>query len=185
MEGYIYKIDKNKKYQIYYTISQTKLNLFISDLSAIDNTFTSNYLLGDLNAKLTKLIQFKTIEEFQSLLYQNIKEKTLVLKPYKNVINSIWRIFPLSKDKLQTFSLISSMDINQNISLFFYSDYLTSEKVVKEMETAINIKIHPIMKEEKTYTKIVYNNWLIDSIFFIKNNNNDEEKQEEFTSLYK
>ena len=177
MEGYTYKTKDKQTYQIYFTINQKKLYLFISDLSFKVSTFTSNYLLEDLNAKLSKLIQFKNIEEFQSLLIQNIKEKKLILKPYKNVINLIWRIFPLSKEKIQTFTLLSSIDINQNISLFFYSDYLTSKKVVKEIETAINLKILPTESEKETYIKNVYNHWLIESMFFVKNNNDEKKKK--------
>ena len=57
--------------------------------------FSSDYELKNLNEKLEKIITFKEISEFEKLLEKNISKKTLILKsPYKNVCNSIWKIFP-------------------------------------------------------------------------------------------
>ena len=184
MECYKYRTeDQKKKYRIFLKIRHKKLNMFIFNKT---EKYMSNYLLEDLNAKLSKLIQFKTIEDFKAHLIKNIKEKQLILKsPYKNVINSVWKIFPLSKEKRQTFTLISSLDTNKSISLFFYSDYASSEKVVKEIDNSIIIKKLITKNEEKTYTNYFYDHWLIENMFFLNKNVQKINKKDEFLSMYK
>ena len=134
-----------------------------------------------------KIITFKTIEQFLELLVENLKKKTLILeKPYKNVITSIWKMFPNSKEKTQTFSLLSSLDSNKNITILFYSDFKSSENVVKEIEKSARVQ-EPKVTNELFYSKRSYNDhWLLDNIYFLSGNydNNENKKAEDFIRLY-
>ena len=146
-DSYEYISEDKKTYKIKFTIIEkdeiNQLILSFIDKSEKNNSYSSNYQVIDLNEKFGKTIQFKTINDFKECLIQNIKKKLLVLKsPYKNVINSQWRTFPKDSEKENTFTLILSKLFNKNISLFFYSSFSNSEKIVKEYEKEFNIKIN-------------------------------------------
>ena len=146
----------------------------------------SNYKLDDLNIKFIKIIQFKTIEQFMSILIENIKKKYLILNsPYKNAITTTWKIFPDSKEKKQTFSLVSSFDSHKTISLLFYSDFKTSEKFLKEIEKAIQGE-KPNEDKQSFYLKLFYEeHWLIENMYFLSNEyKDDKNKIKKFLQLY-
>ena len=146
----------------------------------------SNYILDDLNIKFTKIIQFKTIEQFMSILIENIKKKYLILNsPYKNAITTTWKIFPDSKEKKQTFSLVSSFDSHKTISLLFYSDFKTSEKFLKEIEKAVQGE-KPNEDKQSYYLKLFYEeHWLIENMYFLSNEYKDNKsKIKDFLQLY-
>ena len=184
---YTYKSEDNKDYIVYFgKYEQKKLKIFFSDLSSKNKIFMSKYQLDDLNIKFRKLIQFKTIEEFINVLVENINKKSLILNsPYKNAITSIWRVFPDSKDNIQTFSLSSSLDSNKSISLVFYSNFKTSEKLVKAIENSIQEE-SPKQTNELFYLKLSYDDhWLIENMYFLNGEYNDEKKKtEDFLKLY-
>ena len=184
---YQYDSENKKNFLIYFLVyDKINIRLFISDLSSEKRIFVSNYQLDDLNIKFKKLIQLKTIEKFRDLLIENIKKKTLILKePYKNSLTSIWRIFPDSKDKKQTFSLASSLDSRKKITLLFYSDFKTSEPLVKEIEKSIKTE-KPELIDKKFFKLLSYkDNWLIESMYFLTNQNDDDsKKKEDFLKLY-
>lgn len=141
-----YTIEKNKtllSFEISLcTYDIKKIRISISDLSSTNKIFSSNFELDDLNIKFMKVIEFKDIEKFSLLLAENIKKKKLVLERYyNNAISSTWKVFPDSKDEKQeqlTFSFVSSLASNKNISLIFYSNFKKSEKFVKEIEKNID-----------------------------------------------
>ena len=181
-DSYEYISEDKKTYKIKFTIIEkdeiNQLILSFIDKSEKNNSYSSNYQVIDLNEKFGKTIQFKTINDFKECLIQNIKKKLLVLKsPYKNVINSQWRTFPKDSEKENTFTLILSKLFNKNISLFFYSSFSNSEKIVKEYEKEFNIKINE-KKIEDNYIKFNYkHNLFIDNFYFLPTKYDDEEKK--------
>ena len=186
---YSYKSEDNKNFAVYFRkYEQRMLKVYFSDLSSKNKIFLSKYQLDDLNIKFKKLIQFKTIEEFIKVLVENINKKYLILNsPYKNAITSIWRVFPDSKDKIQTFTLSSSLDSNKSISLIFYSNFKTSEKLVKAIENSIQ-KESSKQTNELLYLKLSYDDhWLIENMYFLNGeyNNDEKKKTEDFLKLYK
>lgn len=180
--------EDNKSYSIYF--SQIKKNgkkviLFISDDSETNKVFISKYELDDLNIKFMGIIHFKSIHEFQKLLIENLKNKKVILKaPYKNSITSTWKLFPKDEAKKNTFILLSSLDENGNITLMLYSNYQESEKAIKEIEKQAQAEKKG-EDDELIYKKIIYDNWLIDDIYYLKEQYKDEvKKMEDFTKLY-
>lgn len=135
---YKYMSEDNKSYSIYFSQikdNENKVILFIEDDSETNKVFISKYELNDLNTKFMGIIHLKNIHEFQKLLIENIKSKKVILKsPYKNSITSTWKVFPKDETKKNTFSLLSSLDENGNVTLMFYSNYQESEKPLKEIE---------------------------------------------------
>ena len=138
--------------------------------------FSSDYELKNLNEKLEKIITFKEISEFEKLLEKNISKKTLILKsPYKNVCNSIWKIFPNDDSKKETFTLMSQKSFNKKISLFFYENFTKSEKFVLEAERQLLLKQKEQIKTE-TYIQSFYeDNLFIDNMFFLIGKEDNEE----------
>jgi len=180
--------EDNKSYSIYF--SQIKKNgkkviLFISDDSETNKVFISKYELDDLNTKFMGIIHFKSIYEFQKLLIENLKNKKVILKaPYKNSITSTWKLFPKDEAKKNTFILLSSLDENGNITLMLYSNYQESEKAIKEIEKQAQAEKKG-EDDELIYKKIIYDNWLIDDIYYLKEQYKDEvKKMKDFTKLY-
>jgi len=87
---FYYKGKNSNNYKI--IIETTKEDTLF--LSIVDDkngdVYSSDYYLTNLNEKFLNIIKFKKINEFKSLLAENIKSKLLVLnEPYKNVINSV------------------------------------------------------------------------------------------------
>ena len=133
--------EDKKSYQIILEI--TKDDYFI--LTIIDpknnDVYSSNYYLNNLNEKFGNTIKLKTLKDFESLCALNITKKLLVLKPpYKNVINSVWKIFPNNKSKTQTFTLISSKSYNKKISIYSYYNYTNIKNIVEEIQKQLLIE---------------------------------------------
>ncbi len=198
-----YKGEDKKIYRISVSkdIKKKELKLFIYNEEATDRVFSSEYKLDYLNVKFNNELNFKDIENFEQIIYDNIRKKTLVLKsPYKNVISSIWKLYPKDKDKLITFSLISTLSLEIKISLLFYSDYLSSEKIVKEMEMQSRSKIkrsefttidlsEKVGKtlELKYITNIYEKNKFIENMVFLSEKyekEKEEIKKEDFITIY-
>ena len=144
----------------------------------INEIYSSNYLLDNLNEKFEKVVSFKDISDFKKILEKNINKGTLILKsPYKSVIDSIWKIFPNDSSKNQTFTLISQKSFNKTISLFFFENYTKSESFVKEVENQLLIKQKEKIKFVN-YTQFTYEtNIFVDSMFFLLGKEEDEEKK--------
>ena len=184
--AFYYKSKDKKDYKIYLHINGKNIKIFIFDLSSDKKVFISKYQLDDLNVKFMKLIKFKKIEEFLDNLVENIKRNTLILEaPYKNVITSIWRVFPNSNDKKQTFSLLSSLDSNKSISILFYSDFKSSENLVSKIIYSAKAG-NPNIKQESLYSRFSFDeHWLIENLYFLKNQYDDENKKtEDFLKIY-
>ena len=185
---YKYMSEDNKSYSIYFSQikdNENKVILFIEDDSETNKVFISKYELNDLNTKFMGIIHLKNIHEFQKLLIENIKSKKVILKsPYKNSITSTWKVFPKDETKKNTFSLLSSLDENGNVTLMFYSNYQESEKPLKEIEKQAKAEKKG-ENDELIYKKIIYDNWLINDIYYLKEQYKDEQKKmDDFTKLY-
>ncbi len=137
-----YTGEESKDYKIIIEISKND-DLFLSIVGSQNNDiYSSNYYLNNLNEKFLNVINFKTIKDFRVCLLENIKRKTLILKPpYKNVINSIWKVFPSDKTKEQTFTLISSKSSNKKISIYSFSDFSKVKNIAEELKKQLSVEI--------------------------------------------
>ena len=174
---YVYDGEDKNKYTIkIVTENNNSLTLFIKG-SGVNETYSSSYLLENLNEKFDKIVYCKDISDFKKIIEKNISKKTLVLKaPYKSVINSIWKIFPNDASKKQTFTLISQKSFNKNISLFFYENYTKSEKFVKEVEKQLLINSKEKVKKEPIIKYIYESNLFIDNMYFFLGKEENEKK---------
>ena len=119
---------------------------------------------------------FKEINLFHQCLIDNLNKKSLILKsPYKNVISSIWKTFPKNENQIHTFTLISSRIYNKNISLIYFSNYTQSEEIVKEIEKQLQIN-QKTKTDEKFYSKISYDSYFIQNMYFLLNKYDNEKK---------
>ena len=120
---------------------------------------------------------FKEINLFHQCLIDNLNKKSLILKsPYKNVISSIWKTFPKNENQIHTFTLISSRIYNKNISLIYFSNYTQSEEIVKEIEKQLQIN-QKTKTDEKFYSKISYDSYFIQNMYFLLNKYDNEKKK--------
>jgi GTP-binding protein EngB required for normal cell division len=65
---------------------------------------------------------------------------------------------------------------NKNISLIFYSNYTISEEVVKEIERQLEIN-QKSKFEDNFYSKITYDSYFIQNMYFLLNKYSNEEKK--------
>ena len=164
-------------------------DLFLSIIRNPNNDiYSSSYYLNNLNEKFLNVTKFKAIKDFKLCLFENIKGKHLILNsPYKNVINSIWKVFPTEKGKEQTFTLISSKSANKKISIYSFSDYNKIKNVIEELKKQITIEINKTSlqsKDKKIETIKFENNWILDYIYCLKGNYTDKkEKEKDFKQL--
>ena len=182
-----YKAEDSKYYQIKIKTLDNKLILTIKGNSDLNELYSSNYELDNLNKKFGKITNYKSIADFKECLIGNIDEKVLFLKaPYKNVVDSVWKIFPYDKTKKESFTLISQKAFNKNISLLFYDNISKSEDFVKEVENQLKIS-----KDKKyilpKYLKINYkeNLFINDMYFLLGKYDNEERKIKEFIDIIK
>ena len=180
--------EDSKKYKIIIeTTKDEDLFLSIIGISSTD-IYSSNYYLNNLNEKFLNVIKFKTIKDFRTCLMDNLKKKLLILKsPYKNVINSVWKVFPNEKSKEQTFTLISSKASNKKISIYSFSDYNKIKNILEELKKQLSVEVNKTSlqsKDNKIDTITLENNWLLDYIYCLKENYKDKkEKENDFMKL--
>ena len=173
---YTYEAEDKNKYQILFHKYEKKIKISFTNQSSSDLEYTSEYQLDELNERFGKVIHFKEINVFYQCLIDNIRKKSLIIKPpYKNIITSIWKIFPIQKTN-QTFTLMFSKLFNKNISLIFYSNYTISEEVVKEIERQLEIN-QKSKFEDNFYSKITYDSYFIQNMYFLLNKYSNEEKK--------
>ena len=183
-----YTGEESKDYKIIIEISKND-DLFLSIVGSQNNDiYSSNYYLNNLNEKFLNVINFKTIKDFRVCLLENIKRKTLILKPpYKNVINSIWKVFPADKSKEQTFTLISSKSSNKKISIYSFSDFSKVKNIAEELKKQLSVEIvknNVQSKNNKTDLITFEENWLLDYIYCLKGNYSDQkEKENDFITV--
>ena len=164
-------------------------DLFLSIIRASNNDiYSSNYYLNNLNEKFLNVIKFKTIKDFKLCLLENLKRKLVILEPpYKNVINSKWKVFPTEKSKEQTFTLISSKSSNKKISIYSFSDYNKIKNVLEELTKQLSVGVNKTglqSKDSKVDIITLENNWLLDYIYCLKGNYTDnKEKENDFMKL--
>jgi len=161
-----YVSEDKQHYVICLEETKNEIIISISNENDNDSPFSSKYEIDYLNEKFGKSISFKNIQEFRACLKDNVQKQLLVIKkPYKNVINTVWKLYPKNSNDKKTFTLISSQSWEKNLSLFFYSNFKRAEKVVKEIEDQAHMKScqenKHISFEEKKYNK------LIDKMFFL------------------
>ena len=166
-------------------LEETKSEMIISFTSQKDDDspFVSRYELDYLNEKFGKTIQFKSIEEFRNCIKTNVDKNLLIIKkPYKNVINTVWNIFPHDNKNKKTFTLTSSQSWEKNLSLLFYSNYKRAEKVVNEIEKQIQVK--PKQKNNKSnYLEHTYDKLIENMIFLDDQYENKDNKLEAFKKI--
>ena len=173
---YTYEAEDKNKYQMLFHKYEKKIKISFTNQSSSDLEYTSEYQLDELNERFGKVIHFKEINVFYQCLIDNIRKKSLIIKPpYKNIITSIWKIFPIQKTN-QTFTLMFSKLFNKNISLIFYSNYTKSEEVVKEIERQLEINQKSKI-EDNFYSKITYDSYFIQNMYFLLNKYSNEEKK--------
>ena len=188
-QSYINKYkSEDGKYNYVILFEETKNEIIISltnEGNENDNSpFTSKYEIDYLNEKFGKNAYFKNIIHFRECLINNIEKKLLKIKsPYKNVINTVWKLFPKDYKDKKTFTLISSQSWEKNLSIIFYSNYKRAEKIVKQIEDQAQINPNIII-DKKIYKEQKYNK-LIENMIFLgdKNDNDKEDKKKEL--LYK
>ena len=158
MSKYI-SVDK-QCYVICFEETKNEIIISLTNEKDDDSPFSSKYEIDYLNEKFGKNISFKSIQEFRACLKDNVQKHFLeIKKPYKNVINTVWKLHPKNSNDKKTFTLISSQSWEKNLSLFFYSNLKRAEKVVKEIEDQTQMK--PIQEnkqisyEEKKYKKLI------------------------------
>jgi len=159
MSKYISEDEQN--YVIY--LGEAKNEIIISLINEKNNgsPFTSKYELGYLNEKFGKNINFKSIQDFRICLRENVQKYLLIIKkPFKNTINTVWKLYPKNAKKhKKTFTLVSSQSWEKNLSLFFYSNFKRAENVVKEIEDQAQMKPRQENKEksfeERKYIKLI------------------------------
>ena len=183
-----YKGKNSNNYKI--IIETTKEDtLFLSIVDSKNgDVYSSNYYLTNLNEKFLNIIKFKKINDFKSLLAENIKSKLLVLnEPYKNVINSVWKVFPSDKSKNQTFTLISSKSSNKKISIYSFSNFSKIKNIVEEIKQQLSIEINKnsLQSKDNAIDNITFeNNWILDNIYCLKGNySSQKDKENDFIKL--
>ena len=183
-----YKGENSNNYKIIIeTTKEEDLFLSIVDLKSRD-VYSSNYYLTNLNEKFLNVNKFKKIIDFKSNLVDNIKSKSLILKaPYKNVINSVWKVFPSDKSKNQTFTLISSKSSNKKISIYSYSNFSKIKNIIEEIKQQLSIEINKnsLQLKEQFIDKITFeNNSYLDNIYCLTGNySSKNEKENDFIKL--
>ena len=171
--------EDKKNYQIILEI--TNDNDFILTIIDINNgdSYSSNYYLNSLNDKFGNIIKLKTLKDFESCCVENIKKKLLILKsPYKNIINSVWKIFPKNNSNNQTFTLISTKSYNKKISIYTYYNYPKIKNIVEEIQRQLLIEIEKnrLNIEDKNINYLSFkDNWILDTIYCFKENMIDKE----------
>ena len=176
-----YKGENSNNYKIIIeTTKEEDLFLSIVDLKSRD-VYSSNYYLTNLNEKFLNVNKFKKIIDFKSNLVDNIKSKSLILKaPYKNVINSVWKVFPSDKSKNQTFTLISSKSSNKKISIYSYSNFSKIKNIIEEIKQQLSIEINKnsLQLKEQFIDKITFeNNSYLDNIYCLTGNYSSKKRK--------
>ena len=171
--------------QYYIVLFEETKNEIIISLTNVgsenDNSpFTSKYEIDYLNEKLGKKAYFRSIFHFRECLINNIERKLLkIKKPYKNVINTVWKLYPKDYKDKRTFTLISSQSWEKNLSLIFYSNHKKAEKIIKQIEAQAQINPKKI-NDKKDYKEQIYDK-LIENIIFLGDKydkDNDDKKKE-------
>ena len=145
--------------------------------------YSSEYNLDFINDKLKKVKDFKkfqTAENFSECLKENMERDTYnINSPYDNkIIATTWRVFPNDKNLKQTFTLILERKINQNLSLFFMSNYDRAKKLIDEIEEQECFKNKEI-KNIDNFNEIIYENGsILENIIYFKDINNANEPED-------
>ena len=182
--------ENEKKYQIIFEVTNDNvLILTIIDLKDGD-LFISNYFLNNLNDKFGNTIKLKTLKDFESCCIENINKKLLILKPpYRNIINSVWKVFPNNKSNSQTFTLISMKSYNKKISVYNYYNYPKIKDIVEQIQKQLLIEIQKssLMIEDENMDLLSFkDNWILDKIYCLKGNYSKmEDKENDFIKLLK
>ena len=176
--SYDYTSEDNIRYKLFFAIKAEIIELI---LTRNNNYFKSIYRLEFLNDKFGKKASFKNLSDFKNLLKKNISKNSLIIKPiYRTIIRTIWKIKPGKKDSKETFTLLSYKNINDKLSILFYSNYKIAEKAIKELinqEFNKNINKEEFIKEDNKLKFNNVNKLEINSTF---DNINDISKNEEF-----
>jgi len=174
-KSFNYYSKDSKKYEI--LISEVNEKIILNLITSDSSFYISKYRLEFLNEKLGKIIKFNKASQFINCLIENIIKNTMVVEPpYKNVITTIWKLFPNDSKKEESFTLISSKKCNQKLSIIFYSSHKRAEKISDIITEDLNL-----IKENKNENRIefIYNNgFYFDNIIFLEINDKEEKYDE-------
>ena len=131
MEGYSFTRFNNDVIQIKYNERKIYICVY-EDMNEYSSVFTLNFI----NDKLSGIIKFKTLSNFCDCLYDNINKNSLLIDPpYKDkVIATKWMLFPNENKFTHTFTLMLRRRVNENLSLYFFSNYKDASVIIKEIE---------------------------------------------------
>ena len=152
--------------------AKKNISIYVSTANQ-QETYSSQYNLDFINDKLKKIKDFKkfrTLESFRDCLKDNIDNKTFnINSPYDNkIIATTWRVFPKNNNLKQTFTLILERKINQNLSLFFFSNYDRAEKLIKVIEEQGYYKNKNVQNIED-FNEIIYDEGsILENIIYFK-----------------
>ena len=172
-----YISEDNKKYFI--TIEYKENILINFEEEQTKTKFKTKYGLVFINERFGKKFHFKNISQFYDCLNNNISKRKLIINPpYKNIINTIWKIYPKDSSKKETFTLILNKVFNKKLSLIFLSDYNKYENIVKKIISHGKLQLQSKKKINKDFYELTCKNsfMLENFIFFEKNENNIEDK---------
>ena len=147
--------------------------------------YSSEYNLDFINDKLRKIKDFKkfqTLESFSNCLKENIDSNTLnINSPYDNkIIATIWKVFPKNNNMKQTFTLILERKMNQNLSLFFLSNYERAEKLINEIEKEEYFQSKKV-KNINNFNEIIYEKGsILENIIYFKDIKKTNEPENSF-----
>ena len=131
-----FRFDITKKNELKLTFQKINKNNTITDLPYI-----SVYNFDFINERLSKFTHFNTINDFRQCLMDNLSKKTLFVKPpYKNTIDTIWKIFPKELNKKNSFTLISTSNYDKGLSLIFFGENNKSKNIIEVIEEIIQKK---------------------------------------------
>ena len=176
------KTINNYNIQVIIQNREKKIHIFLIKMNP-QEIYSSEYNLDFINDKLKKFEDFKkfqTVETFSDCLKENIERNIVnINSPYDNkVIATTWKIFPKNNNSNKTFTLILERKINQNLSLFFFSNYDRAEIFIDEIEEQNVYKNKKENNKNKSFNEIIYKEGsIIENIIYFKDINNTNERE--------
>jgi len=164
-----YISEDKQNYMICIEEAKNEIIIFISNEKENDSLFFSKYKIDYLKEEFN----FKSIQEFKMLLKINVQKKLLsIKKPDKSTINTIWKLYPNDLKDIKKFSLILEKNLEEKISLYFYSNFQKRKNITFMGKYISEDEQHYVICLEETKNEIIISL------------TNKKEKDSPFTSKY-